>query len=538
MKAPLSQYPGMNPFVLDWLAGDERFLRRDQSPLPAPRGEGQGEGHELRTPSPLTLAPSPAGRGDLASALDRSNRHWGIFAKDAILRWAAGETRTIIAGQQVGFAGGPLYTLAKVASIVKMKRALERQGTPATAMFWLATEDHDFDEVATLNVPARLTNAQSQLDLLCIRASRGVDSRAAVGSLPIPEPLITQLLAFFDIPRPAWLREGITFRDSFAELIASVFGNEVILVDALLPELRRAGAPLFDAIVSKHDAIHDALTQRGRALAAAGYKEQVVPNEHGQYTLLYELDEHGHRQTAVPRGASDPRSSSGDRGTEELRGTPRNAERISTSALTRPLLQDSVLRPDVFVGGPAEVAYYAQIAPLHELLGIAMPRVALRGHVLVAPKRVVRALERYDLEAPEVFASAESLIAEREPEGVAQIRTILDEGKRELMQRIAQVGELALPADHSLASSIQRSIGHLEFHFSKLGERAIKGLVRKDRERYAALREVVSTLYPDRHVQDRTVSWFAYWHVYGAGITEQILEEVEPDSAFFKIAVL
>jgi uncharacterized protein YllA (UPF0747 family) len=487
----------MNPFVLDWLAGDERFL---------PRGAARSSQLGARSDA-------------LAQALDQSNRHWGIFAKDAIQQWARGETRTIIAGQQVGFAGGPLYTLAKIATIVKMKRELERQGTPATALFWLATEDHDFDEVATLHVPARLIpSADShQLDLLCIRASRGVDSRAVVGSLPVPEPLIASLLSLFEIPRPAWLREGITFRDSFAELIASLFGNEVILVDALLPELRRAGAPLFDAIDSKRDAIHQALRQRGQELAQAGYKEQVVPNEHGEYTLLYELDEHGHRQAPT---------------------ASRRPERTSTSALTRPLLQDSVLRPDVFVGGPAEVAYYAQIAPLHEILGIPMPRIALRGHVLVAPKRVARAMDRFEIQPSEVFAAADALIAEREPENVARIREIIDEGKRELMQRVAQVGELALPADHSLASSIQRSIGHLEFHFNKLGERAIKGLVRKDRERYAAIREVVATLYPDHHVQDRTVSWFAHWHIYGAGLTEQMLEEVEPDSAFFKLAVL
>jgi uncharacterized protein YllA (UPF0747 family) len=502
MKAPLTQYPGMNPFVLDWLAGDQRFL-----PRASHWSEGLARGSQLAARSEA-----------LATALDASNRHWGIFAKDAILSWARGETRTIIAGQQVGFAGGPLYTLAKIASIVKMKRELEQQGTPATALFWLATEDHDFDEVATLNVPARLTKTPaSQLDLLCMRATRGVDSRAAVGSLPVPEPLIAQLLTLLDISRPAWLREGITFRDSFAELIASLFGNEVILVDALLPELRLADAPLFDAIESRRDEIHQALAQRGRELAQAGYKEQVIPNERGEYTLLYELDEHGRRQ--VPTANRQP-------------------ERTSTSALTRPLLQDSVLRPDVFVGGPAEVAYYAQIAPLHELLGITMPRVALRGHVLVAPKRVARAMERYEIQPAEVFAAADALLAEREPEGVARIRAILDDGKRELMQRIEQVGELALPADHSLASSIQRSIGHLEFHFNKLGERAVKGLVRKDRERFAAIREIVSTLYPDRHVQDRTVSWYAYWQAYGAGLTEQMLADVEPDSAFFKFAVL
>jgi bacillithiol synthase len=513
MKAPLSQYPGMNPFVLDWLAGDERFL---------PRAKHWSEG--LARSSQLA-----ARREDLAAPLDASNRHWGIFAKDAIQRWAGGETRTIIAGQQVGFAGGPLYTLAKIASIVKMKRELERQGTPATALFWLATEDHDFDEVATLNVPARFTKSpDSQLDLLCIRATRGVDSRAIVGSLPVPEPLVAQLLTLLDIPRPAWLREGITFRDSFAELIASLFGSEVILVDALLPELRQAGAPLFEAIESQRDAIHQALARRGQELAKAGYQEQVVPNESGEYTLLYELDEHGHRQALNAHS--------------HTRTADRRPERTSTSALTRPLLQDSVLRPDVFVGGPAEVAYYAQIAPLHELLGIPMPRIALRGHVLVAPKRVARALERFNIrfgiQPAEVFAAADTLIAEREPENVARIREIVDEGKRELMQRVAQIGELALPADHSLAGSIQRSIGHLEFHFNKLGERAVKGLVRKDRERFAAIREVVATLFPDRHVQDRTVSWYAWWHVYGTRLTEQMLEEVEPDSTFFKLAVL
>jgi hypothetical protein len=184
------------------------------------------------------------------------------------------------------------------------------------------------------------------------------------------------------------------------------------------------------------------------------------------------------------------------------------------------------------------VAYYAQIAPLHELLGIPMPRIALRGHVLVAPKRVARAMDRFGIRPAEVFAAADALIAEREPENVARIHEIVEEGKRELMQRVAQIGELALPADHSLAGSIQRSIGHLEFHFNKLGERAVKGLVRKDRERFAAIREVVATLYPDRHVQDRTVSWYAWWHVYGTGLTEQMLEEVEPDSTFFKLAVL
>lgn len=490
MRVPLAHYPGMNRFVLDWLGGDTRFLPRLAGRQPRrPRSE------------------------KLVAALLDSNRRWGIFAGDSLAQWATGETLTIIAGQQVGFAGGPLYTLAKIATLVRFKRDMAKAGLPVTAFFWLATEDHDFDEVATLNVPSK----HKQLDLLRIRAIRTAESRHAVGALPLPEELITQLLALYDMPRPPWLREGITFGDSFAELIATTFGSEIILVDALLPELRRAGAPLFDAIVGNEERIQTTLSDRARELDAAGYREQVIPRDGDEYTLLYQLDDDGRRQ----------------RPTAE-----RTPERTSTSALTRPLLQDFVLQPDIFVGGPAEVAYYAQIAPLYALLGVPMPRVALRGHVLVAPRRVVKAMERFGIEPAEVFASADEILTRREPEGVERIRALADEGKRELMQRIAQIGELALPADHSLAGSIERSVGHLEYHFDKLAERAIKGLVRKDRERYAAVRELVSTLYPDRNVQDRVVSWFAYWCHHRELLVERVIEEVEPDSASFKVVAL
>ena len=197
-----------------------------------------------------------------------------------------------------------------------------------------------------------------------------------------------------------------------------------------------------------------------------------------------------------------------------------------------------MLRPDVFVGGPAEVAYYAQLGTLHDLLGIDMPRIALRGHVLVAPKRLTRAFDRYGTDPAEVFTSPDVLLAQREPADVARIRALKEEGKRELMQRIEAITELALPADHSLAGSIQKSIGHLEYHFDKLAERAIKGLVRKDRERFTAARELVATLYPDRHVQDRVVSWFAYWCLHGQHLVDRVVEQIEPDSDVFRIVEL
>lgn len=499
MKLPLREYPGMNRFVLDWLAGDERFLPRTSA----------GRNAQPR-------AKNLAVRAELARAIEAQNRGWGILAGDQLERWAKGETLTVIAGQQVGFAGGPLYTLAKAATLVRLKRDLAKQGIVVTPFFWLATEDHDFDEVATLNVPVatldRAKEANRQIDLLCMRAVRSADRRAMVGSLPVPETLVSELLSLYDLERPSWLRSGITFRDSFAELFASIFGSELILVDALLPELRRAGAPLFDRIRAESATIQQALQDRAAELENAGYREQVIAREGNDYTLLFAIDEHGHRTPSME---------------------PVAAERTSTSALTRPLLQDSVLEPDIFIGGPAEVAYYAQISPLHKLLDVPLPRVGLRGHALVVPRRMAQTFERYDLAPADVFRNADDLLAEREPESVAAIHALVEDGRRELLSRIEKIGELALPADHSLAGSIERSVGHLEYHFSKLGERAVRAVARKNRDRRNAVSSLVATLHPDGHVQDRVVSWLALWLRYGNPVIERVIEEVEPDANEF-----
>jgi bacillithiol biosynthesis cysteine-adding enzyme BshC len=498
----LDEYPGLSNFTRDWLAGAEsatKFLER-------------------RRPAGWPGAvPAPTNRSQLANALAESNRRWNHNVDDELARWATGNTFTVIAGQQVGFAGGPIYTLAKLAGMLKLKRVNEAKGIPTTVFFWLATEDHDFAEVATLALPKR--DPKQQLDLTTLRARRP-DSKRVVGATPVPEELTSALIEYLDMPRPLWLREGITFRDSFAELLASAVDEKFIMVDALLPELRRAGQPLFDGILTKWDQIQRELAERSAALQSAGYAPQVVPRDGEPYTLLFELDEHGGRELLEsPRAIATP-------------------ERTSTSALTRPLLQDFVLQPDLFVGGPSEVAYYAQIAPLHDLLGVPMPRVALRAHEMLAPKRIVRTIARYDINPTEIFAGADALLAAREPAGVREVETIAGDARRDLIEQIERIGEIALPAEHALARAINRSIGHIEYHFDKLTERAIRGLARKDRERYAAVRDLVTTLFPDGSPQDRVTGWFGFWNDHGRHLIDRMIDEAEQDEDACKVVSL
>jgi uncharacterized protein YllA (UPF0747 family) len=493
-RVGLEHYPGFNPFVLDWLRGDDRFLPRGDRP------------RLKRTPSP-----------ELVRALAESNRRWGIDAGEELRRWAAGDTFTIVAGQQVGFGGGPLYTIAKLASLLKMKRDYDARGVPTTVFFWLATEDHDFDEVANIAIP--IDDPRRQTDLLTLRSPRFAEPKRAVGTEIIPERLIEDLLRAMEIDRPRWLRRDITFGDSFAELLATALpGGKFILIDSLLPELHRDGAPIVKAILDRWSDVQSSIASASAALQAAGYTPQVTPRPgEDAYTLLFRIDDHGNREI-VPR--------------REEAGPP---ERLSMSALTRPLLQDFVLRPDVFVGGPAEVAYFAQIKGVHEILGVPMPRVALRAHALVAPRSLVARFAKYGIRPEEVFGSPESLLTSRERPGVDAIRSIAADAEKQLQSNIEKIRDIALPADHAVARSVNRSIGHIEYHFRKLTERAIRALVRKDRDRFAAVRDLVSALYPDQHVQDRIVAWLPMWLRYGDAFCERLVNEVEPDTDSFKI---
>jgi bacillithiol synthase len=493
LTLPLSRYPGMNRFVLDRLAGDERATRF--IPQPSMRARG----------------PRPASQS-LRDALLASNASWGIDARASLDAWADGAT-TFIAGQQVGFAGGPLYTLSKLATLLRMKHEAESRGERAVVMFWLATEDHDFDEVSQLALPANLTTTRdAQRDLVYLHAHRTSSDRAMVGRLPIPESLRTQLIALLGIEPPQWLAQGTSFRESFAQLMASVFGDRVVLVDALLPELRREGGPLFAALSSKLDAAQAALAERSDAIRNAGYTPQIAAREHGGYTFFFEIDNHGDRNPV-----------------ERIEGI--EPERISTSAVTRPLLQDVVLQPDVFVGGPAEVAYYAQVAALHPLVGAHMPRVALRGHALVAPPRVFRHLERLELDPADVFGDVDSILEPHESERAAALRAFAAEAEEQQRKQLERIRELALPADRSLAKSIDRSAGHLQYHLRKMTERSLRAVVRRDDERTRAVREIVSTFYPDRQVQERVVSWYAWYARSGSALVTNLAECVGPDRA-------
>lgn len=510
----LGLYPGISRFALDLVHGEGaagRLLHRRSRPTEPRRG--------LKRPA------------ELARALEQTNLAWGNDVSAQLEQWRDGETLALIAGQQVGFAGGPLYTLAKVASLIAMKRELEACGVEATVFFWMATEDHDFAEVATLDL-----QIHEHLRRLSMEELPG-DPRP-VGALPLPEPLVEQLRAFFPKAPMPWLEPGISFRDSFAMLMAKVFhGEGVILVDSLLPELRAEGAELVKSVIGRWDELQSAVRQKSDDIAAAGYRPQIEAGEEGEYAFLFLLRD-GFR---LPLRKSEGRWLADGRHVEEeelLRILDQEPWRISTAAMVRPLLQDAVFQPDVFIGGPAECAYYAQVAALHQRLEVEIPYVALRGHVLVAPARILEFVQKYELDPAELFADTDELLLKREGTATRELDRMIANLSSDLERGIGDVAAFVTTADRGLQKSIERTMRHLRYHVAKLSERGRRAIARSDLVRYQQIRRVRETLVPDGVPQDRHVGWITLWLQHGEHLVERMIEAIEPDSDSVRIVGL
>jgi bacillithiol synthase len=485
---PLGLYPAMNPLALDLVRGERRATNLFPTIEPT-------------KPSDLS------GRRDLAAALRKSNASWGNVVGEELEAWASGDARAIVAGQQVGFGGGPLYTLAKIASLIHLKRKLEKDGATVAAFFWMATEDHDFDEVAALRllIDGEVRELGSRLH---------PSGRIAVGRLPVPRDLHQEALDIFG-PQHSWLEPGISFGDSFARLVSEVARGEIILVDALLPELRRAGAALFRRVAGDIGAIDEAIRARSGELERLGYAAQVTPAPDGNYMFFYAMDQ---RFTREP--LDDPKR------LEFLATT--SPERVSTAALMRPLLQDSVLAPEFFIGGPAEVAYYAQLGGVYRHLDLPMPGVLLRAHLLVAPARVLRAVTRHGISAEEWLDDAESMILRRESGDVEELKKRIGDLHTAFDSELGSIRESILQADPTMSRSMNRTARRIHWHLDALERRGQRLIARRNRERYEAIERLTRTLRPGGVMQDRVTGWVWWWHQWGEALVEAMIPSAEP----------
>ena len=324
---------------------------------------------------------TPEHRARLADLLAQQNESFGggVVTSANIERLRAGAS-AVVTGQQVGLFGGPLYTLLKAATAIERARQATQAGVETVPIFWLASEDHDFAEIDHVDLPGA-DGLGPTLEHISIGPAP--ETPVPVGGIPLgPEIEValhqaeaalggSEVLALL---RRTYLPRGTlahgTLAQAFGSLLAQLFARwGLVVLDAAGRDFHALGASVLAQSIVEADALHVALQQRNTELAARGYHAQVLVGE--QSSLLFLMDESNRGATAAAprrhrRATRSGRPGGGDSRADELvKIVQVSPERLSPNALLRPVFQDAILPTSAYVGGPAEIAYFAQSEVLY-----------------------------------------------------------------------------------------------------------------------------------------------------------------------------
>ena len=367
-------------------------------------------------------AASPARRAAVADVLAEQNQAWGAGADTLALvnRLRDDRSVAVVTGQQLGLFAGPLYTVYKALSAVRAAGHVEAvTGRPAVPVFWLADEDHDFAEVrgAVFTDRARVRFATYD-DGLPLDGPRPPVGRIVLDEAALAETFAALERALPDGPHRAEAlalardayRPGRTMRDAFAVLLRALAPG-LVLMSADDARLKRLAAPVLEREAGEWRATARALADQSARLVAAGFHAQIEPSPLG----LFWIDDAGLRRPVDPLGDDMG-------GGVTLRGTSvrwtdaefhtrvaRSPERVSPNVVLRPLVQDTLLPTAVYVAGPGEAAYYAQLTPVYARFGVPMPAIVPRLSLTLVEPAVRKVLDRYDLSVADVGGDVQAL---------------------------------------------------------------------------------------------------------------------------------
>jgi len=480
-------------------------------------------------------------RAKVSEILERQNRGWGASAKTVanIERLRRGAL-TAVTGQQVGLFGGPLFSIFKALTAVKLAEEATAAGVECVPVFWLATEDHDLAEVNHIALPAE----QGELERLTAEAN-AFDGQAVadapVGRVkfgPEMDAVVERAAALLgDSEVAAWLREayrpGESLGSAFGLLFAKLFAEwGVILLDPADKEFHDLAKPLFRSAVQRAAELDEALLARGKAIEAAGYHQQVKVT--AASTLLFEI-KNGAR-TVVRR-----RSNGGD-GAEFAVGEERASaeelmeriekapENFNPNALFRPVVQDYLLPTLVYTGGAAEIAYFAQAAVVYEkMLGRVTPILPRFSATLVEAK-AERLLTRYGLSLPDVLQGPEKVreaVAARSLP--ADLRGRFEEAYGSVEETMMALRESIGKLDSTLIDTADSTRENMRHQIDRLQARV---------SRAESLRnEVISrhadalnhALFPNKSLQEREVAGVSFVARYGVELLGNLYQQIHTD---------
>lgn len=442
----------------------------------------------------------------------------------------------VVTGQQVGILGGPLYTIYKIITLLKLTEHLNHNfpDTQFVPIFWLEGEDHDFDEVNKI----KIVTSDNQIKTIDYQVKAKSGQHGAVGNYTLENilALLKQLQSALPVTEfkskvlevaEACYYDGATFEKSFVNLVNHLFPKAgIIFISSNDSSVKKLLAEIFQKEIESHPRTCQLVIQKSAELEQK-YHAQIKPR-----ALNLFLFHKGGRYLIEPR--ENDYSLKGTRKflTKEeiqqiINETP---ELLSPNVVLRPVCQDTILPTAVYIGGPSEIAYFAQLKPIYEQFRVGMPILYPRASATLVEGKVAKILDKYELDVISVLNDIEK-VKKRVINLVSEIK--IDELFTDTNSRINDVlSEMKFGlgyVDQTLLGALETTREKIESHLNNLKEKTDSAQKQKHETALRQVEKAINNLMPDGNLQERELNIFSYMIKYGLEFHKQLVNEIEID---------
>jgi bacillithiol biosynthesis cysteine-adding enzyme BshC len=498
----------------------------------------------------LMEAQSPqADRNGLVQSLATYNRLVGNSSQalESINLLHDRETLVVVGGQQAGLFGGPLLVVYKAITLLQlarqMSRKLKRQVIP---VFWIAGEDHDFDEVNHIHY------LSAKLSVEKLKVEHPTGQRNSVSRLPLSAHAWRDAIEALEATwmdtefKGALLQklndftaEASTLSIAFARIMAMLFGEYgLVLMDSDDPNIRRLEAPMFEQLIKRNPELAAAFMQGAERVEAAGYTPQAEVSLHAANLFVFEGEQRLllHREEQLYMDKKREYTYSKENLLERSRTSP---ELLSNNVMTRPLMQEYLFPVLSTVLGPGEIAYWALTKDAFRLFGMQMPIIAPRLEFTLLESAVIKHMDKYELTLDDVIYRFEDkkqawLNAQdtlKLSEQFDEVRTKFLESYRPLIESLSAIHSGIKKLGDTNLDKILEQINYLETKASDAHKTNFDSSLRQfDR--------IQLSITPLAKPQERVYNVCAYLNRYGDRWLRQLIEDSIPVDGLHRVYYL
>ncbi|AWP28853.1 bacillithiol biosynthesis cysteine-adding enzyme BshC [Paenibacillus sp. Cedars] len=442
-------------------------------------------------------------------------------------------TVTMVGGQQSGLFTGPLLVIYKAITVIQAAReAEERLNRPVVPVFWIAGEDHDWDEV---NHTFFLRQDQ-QISKIKLDAKDGL--RTSVSYTGVAEEdwnlMLSELQTKLsdseykaDILKLA--RDACNgsrgLSEAFAKLINRLFGKYgLILLDSADPGLRALEVPVFESLITHNETLGLSYQQAARDIKGLGYDVQADVSENG--ANLFYLHE-GRRLLLYREGNvfSDRKGMVTLTEQELLRDLHAHPERFSNNVLTRPIMQDCLLPVLGTILGPGEISYWAITRYAFADLGLQMPLIIPRMSFSIVDGTVHKLMEKYEISFEDVHnrldKKRETWLASKDELNLEDRFSKTREQFEALYQPLIEdLGRMQSGLLKLGLTNKDKILEQMDYLLSK----SRNALEQQHEAALAQWKRIEQTLLPEGKPQERVYNILEYMNRYGLNLVDSLME--------------